>query len=82
MAESQPSTTPKSSEATGSGDLIAVIMSLHCLCKPTAEIATRLHVDEAIVRHAIEHGTLTLRPLPLLWTDESQPSPCEQQATP
>ncbi len=81
MAESEPPATPKPSGRTGSGDLIAAIMSLHSLRKPAAEIARRLHVDQATVLHALKHGTLPVRQLSMLWIDEPQASPYEQETS-
>ena len=51
-------------------DLIEAITILRQLCTPTAEIARRLHIDQATTQHVIEHGTLPARQLPLLWADD------------
>jgi hypothetical protein len=47
------------------------IRILHSIATPAAEIARRLHIDQATVLYAIEWGILPPRQLPLLWRDDS-----------
>jgi hypothetical protein len=52
-------------------DLVDTIRTLHSICVSAAEISRRLRIDQATAIHAIEHGTLPARQLPLLWRDDS-----------
>ena len=51
--------------------LVEAVKILHSIATPAAEIARRLHIDQATVIYVIEWGTLPPRQLPLLWRDDS-----------
>jgi hypothetical protein len=60
-------------------NLVEAVMLLNSIATPAAEIARRMHVDQATVLHALKHGTLPVRQLSMLWIDEPQASPYEQE---
>ena len=64
MVRQDQNATPKPGET-----LVDSVKILHSIGVPAAEIARRLHIDQASVLHVIEHGTLPARQLPLLWRD-------------
>ena len=66
MTRQNPKATPTAAET-----LVEAIRILHSIATPAAEIAKRLHIDQATVLYVIEWGTLPPRQLPLLWDDEA-----------
>ena len=66
MTRQNPKATPTAAET-----LVEAIKILHSIAVPAAEIARRLHIDQATVLYVIEWGTLPPRQLPLLWDDEA-----------
>jgi hypothetical protein len=62
--------TPTTSASSPTSELITGTQRLHEICVSAAEIARRMHVDQATVLHIIKHGTVPYRQLPLLWRDE------------
>jgi hypothetical protein len=63
-----PPTSPTS-------ELISATKRLYEAGNDAAEIARRMHVDQATVLHIIKHGTVPHRQLPLLWRHEPATSP-------
>jgi hypothetical protein len=60
---------------TPTTELITGTQRLHEICVSAAEIARRMHVDQATVLHIIKHGTVPQRQLPLLWRHQAATPP-------
>ena len=51
-------------------ELITAVRMLHEICTPDAEIARRMHCDQATVKHINQHGTVPHTRLPVMWRHE------------
>lgn len=48
-------------------ELVESIQLLHEIATPVSVIARRLHMNDSVVRHVIQTGSLPKRPLNLVW---------------
>ena len=65
----------KNATPNAESDLVEAVRILHSIATPAAEIARRLHIDQASVRYVIEHGRFPSWELPLLWRDDADATP-------
>ncbi|MCP4507241.1 MAG: hypothetical protein GY903_03310 [Fuerstiella sp.] len=73
--------TDFNANSSASSNLIEAIELLHSFVVSAADIARRLHVDQANVLNVIQTGQQPARQLPLLWADEPKASPYEQETS-
>ena len=55
---------------TPATELVEACGILHSIFVPNAEIARRMHVDQATVDHIVAYGCVPQHQMELLWTDE------------